>query len=108
MKRLELALATTSLELDDAPTRPPEAETKMRPYLDLKGLAKGVEIVARSKVKLLARSIDKWCGDGRVEALPGQTGGARAGVWPPDGQRGLMTVGHHRPDLNWHEPFQFD
>ena len=41
MKRLELALATTSLELDGASARPPVAETAMHPYLDLKGLAKG-------------------------------------------------------------------
>ena len=41
MKWLELVLATTSLELGGAPARPPVAETAMRPYLDLKGLAKG-------------------------------------------------------------------
>ena len=64
MKRLELALATTSLEIGGITARPPVAETAMRPYLDLKSMAKGVEIVARSKVELLARSIGKWCGDG--------------------------------------------
>ena len=64
MKKLDLALATTSLELDDAPTWPPVVETAMRPYLDLKGLAKGVEIVAQRKAKLLARSIEKRCGNG--------------------------------------------
>ena len=41
MKRLELALATTSLELGSALARPPVVETAMCPYLDLKGLAKG-------------------------------------------------------------------
>ena len=40
MKRLELALATTSLELGVAPARPPVVEMIMCPYLDFKGLAK--------------------------------------------------------------------
>ena len=46
MKTLELALVTKSLELGGAPARPSVAKTAMRPHLDLKGLAKGVEIVA--------------------------------------------------------------
>ena len=64
MKRLELALATTSLEFGGASVRPLVVEIVMRPYLDLKGLAKGVEIVAQRKAKLLARSIEKWCSNG--------------------------------------------
>ena len=64
MERLKLALATMSLELGGAPARPPVVETAMHPYLDLKGLAKGVEIVAQSKAKRLACLIEKWCGDG--------------------------------------------
>ena len=46
MKRLELALATTSLELDGALVRPLVVETALHPYLDLKGLGKGVAIEA--------------------------------------------------------------
>ena len=46
MKRLELALAMMSLEIGGALARPSVVETAMRPYLDLKVLAKGAEIVA--------------------------------------------------------------
>ena len=59
MKRLDLALAMTSLELGGAPARPPGGENGNAPIPRLEGLGKGVEIVAQSKVKLLVCSIGK-------------------------------------------------
>ena len=61
----------------------------------------------RARGRKCARESRQACRGG-VEALPGQTGGAHASIRLPDGERGLMTVGHHPPDLNRHETFQFD
>jgi len=54
MKRLELVLATTSMELGGAPARSPVAKTEKALLPRLKVLSKGVEVEARNKAKLLA------------------------------------------------------